>query len=97
MANRIYRYKRLATTHEGKRIKAWCKPVFLIRKVGDITCEGCFFDRCIVPGLRLCTLMNKNKKNRQELPPCSSKSSNKSYIFVKKFIKNERKHEISPN
>ena len=78
MANKQYRYKRLALTHEGKRIKAWCKPITLIRKVANLTCEGCYFDKEEFKGLDACTIMSKN---RQGLPPCASKMGARNYIF----------------
>jgi hypothetical protein len=84
MANKVYRFKRLAFTHKKLRVKAWCKPVFLIRKVSDLTCEGCFFDKQAndkVPDVSLCDLMCKDK---QGLPECMSANAKKQYIFIRK-------------
>jgi hypothetical protein len=83
MANKVYRFKRLALSHKKLRIKAWCKPVYLIRKVKNLTCEGCFFDRKVndkVPDLTLCDLMSKD---RQGLPGCVSMNGKQQYIFVR--------------
>jgi hypothetical protein len=83
MANKQYRYKRLALTHNGKSIKAWSKPITLIRKVSNLTCEDCFFDKNTIKGLSSCSIMSKD---RQGLPPCASKMGRRSYIFKKIFV-----------
>ena len=75
MASRIYKYKQLTHTNEqGKRVKAWHKPISLVRKVGDLTCEGCYFER-----MNNCALMVKANK----LPSCTGSTGKRSYIFVK--------------
>ena len=75
MASRIYKYKQLAHTNEqGMRVKAWHKPISLVRKVSDLTCEGCYFDN-----MNNCALMVKANK----LPSCAGSPGKRSYIFVK--------------
>lgn len=88
MANKTYRYKRLATSYGKLKIKAWHRPILLIRKVGDLTCEGCFFDKSVsnkTPSLTLCSVM---EADRQGLPSCNPNGPQKrQYIFVKKHNK----------
>jgi hypothetical protein len=43
MSNKLYRYKQLSGKLNGKHIKSWPKPITVIRKRGDLTCEGCYF------------------------------------------------------
>jgi hypothetical protein len=44
MANKIFRYKKLAGINDkGKRIKSWHKPILLIRKKGKSDCSLCYF------------------------------------------------------
>jgi len=79
MANKVYRFKRTALIFNKKKIKAWNRPVQLIRKVGDLTCEGCFFDKGVEhTDLSLCTVMHKQTTT---LPPCQT--NKRSYIFIR--------------
>jgi hypothetical protein len=74
MASKEYRYKQLAGLINGEYKKSWHRPIKLIRKVGDLTCEGCYFDT-----MNSCEYQLKSK----QLPSCVSANNKKQYIFVK--------------
>lgn len=79
MANKIYRYKRMAyTKSNGTKVKSWHKPIFLIRKKGDLTCEGCYFSES-----NRCELMQRPPL---QLPSCVSLNNKQQFIFVRARI-----------
>ena len=86
MASKEYRYKQTALLIGKLRVKAWHKPIKLIRKVGNLTCEDCFFHN-----------IHKNQKiNRcaaqvesKQLPSCVSTNNKRHYIFIK-LIHNQK-------
>jgi hypothetical protein len=89
MSNIQYRYKQLAQ-HKGKlKVKAWHSPIRVIRKVSDMTCEGCFFDRT-VNQINMCKAMIKSN----QLPSCNT--GKRQYIF-KKVIPNEKLKKTKDN
>lgn len=83
MAQKLYRYKQLSTNIDGKHYKSWHKPITLVRKVGNLTCEGCFFST--TPSK--CSIMLRSK----QLPPCYSSNYKRQYIFVK--LLTQKKHK----
>jgi hypothetical protein len=81
MASKEYRYKQLSGfDSKGKRIRSWHRPILLIRKVGDLTCTGCYFD-----AHHTCDYQLKSK----QLPSCVSANNKRQYIFIK-LIHNQK-------
>jgi hypothetical protein len=75
MASKEYRYKQLSGfDSKGKRIRSWHRPIILLRKVGDSSCIGCYFD-----AHHTCDYQLKSK----QLPSCVSSNAKRQYIFVK--------------
>jgi hypothetical protein len=75
MSNKLYRYKQLACTVGKKHIKSWTKPITVIRKRGNLTCEGCFFTNTQRNQLYdRCALMLKS----EQLPTCYP-----NFIFIR--------------
>jgi hypothetical protein len=85
MCNNIYRYKQLAVRINKRFIKAWSKPISLIRKKGDLTCEGCYFwNNQPNQTINRCEIMLKSG----QLPTCAP------HFIFKRVLKTEYEKRI---